>query len=143
MQRMSSTSRQAVMVVLLVSFSAGAVRAQEDGTKSALRGAYTATQADTGQELYRSNCTACHTTSILSGQTFQMNWGGRSAFDLVDRLKTTMPLDNPGKLRQEEYVAIVAYLLRINGYPAGDDALPADREHLKRVRIDAKADAAP
>ena len=41
-----------------------------------------------------------------------------------------MPEADPGSLSPAEYAAIVAYLLQINNYPAGDTDLPTSvRSH--------------
>ena len=45
-----------------------------------------------------------------------------------------MPQDRPGSLSAEEYAAIVAYFLQLNGRQAGDSELPADAELLGRRR---------
>jgi hypothetical protein len=45
-----------------------------------------------------------------------------------------MPQDRPGSLSAEEYAAIVAYLLQLNGRAAGDRELPADEALLGRMR---------
>jgi hypothetical protein len=45
-----------------------------------------------------------------------------------------MPRDDPGSLTAEEYAAVVAYMLRLNGRPPGERELPADAEALARMR---------
>jgi hypothetical protein len=44
-----------------------------------------------------------------------------------------MPQSSPGSLRTEEYLAILAYVLQVNEFPAGSKDLAA--EGLKDVRI--------
>ena len=134
----------AVGIGLLIAATAPRVWAQGDvsaAPKSVLQGAYSEAQAATGEDVYRLNCTSCHNSSILSGRTFQLAWAGRTAFDLYDRLRTTMPLDDPGRLSEQEYVDIVAYLFKLNGYPAGQTALTPARERLKQLRIDARMES--
>ena len=46
-----------------------------------------------------------------------------------------MPKDDPGSLSPEEYSAIISYMLRENGYPAGEEDLPADASTLQHIRI--------
>jgi hypothetical protein len=65
-------------------------------------------------------------------------WETRTAFDLFELIRTTMPIDNPGRLSREQYVDIVAYLFKLNRLPVGDRPLPADDEGLKQIRIEAK-----
>lgn len=96
---------------------------------------YSNRQARRGQNTYRKNCTACHNTAAYSGVGFRRVWSGRSVFELWEQIRTTMPNDGPGRLRPEEYADIVAYLLKLNGFPAGPDELPADAEVLRRLHI--------
>jgi hypothetical protein len=66
-----------------------------------------------------------------------MNWFGRTVFDLFKILKTTMPEDNIGGLSDEEYVRVIAYIFKLNGFPSGTDSLRADTLEMKRIRISA------
>ena len=109
--------------------------------KSALQGVYTDSQASRGDNEHASNCTSCHSTTNYVGAAFVKTWVGRTAFDLFDQLKTTMPDDSPGSLSPQQYVDIVAYILKINGYPAGADSLSTDPEALRLVRLEAKKDS--
>jgi hypothetical protein len=54
--------------------------------------------------------------------------------DLFEHISTNMPQDNPGSLSAAEYASIVAYILQLNGRPAGDEELPTDAELLNRMR---------
>src|SRR5262249_735547 len=102
---------------------------------SSLTGVYSQTQARKGAEAYRQYCSACHTTATHSGEVFKTTWGGRSAAELFDYLRTTMPNDNPGKLSRGQYTDIVAYLLQLNGMPAGPRSLGPDPKQLEQIRI--------
>jgi mono/diheme cytochrome c family protein len=106
--------------------------------KSALDGAYSDSQATRGERLYRTHCSSCHTAQNHSGPDFQQQWTGRTAYDLFEIIRTTMPLDDPGRLGRQEYADILAYLLKLNGYPAGTEPLASDNERLRRVRIEAR-----
>jgi glycine/D-amino acid oxidase-like deaminating enzyme len=104
-------------------------------TVSSLTGVYTRAQAGKGAEIYGRHCSACHTPAAHSGEAFQSTWSGRTAFELFDYLRTTMPDDNPGRLSRGQYTDIVAYLLQQNGMPAGPRRLSADPAQLERIRI--------
>ena len=135
-----------VAVLLLVTSAAGTAWAQQptggpDSALSTLRGVYSDAQAVRGESTYRANCTSCHATSAYTGAPFARAWGGRTAFDLFELIRTTMPNDNPGRLSRSEYAEIVAYLFKLNGFPPGEQALPNDDDGLKRIRIEAKAPA--
>ena len=60
----------------------------------------------------------------------------KTAFDVFNQIRTTMPDDNPGSLERQEYIDLVAYIFSLNAYPAGEGDLPADDDGLKKVRID-------
>ena len=63
---------------------------------------------------------------------------GSGPLDLFSTMQTKMPMDNPGSLKSEEYVDVVAYFFRGNAFPAGKDELTTDREQLKLIRIERK-----
>jgi hypothetical protein len=101
---------------------------------------YSEAQAARGDTEHQNNCSACHGTEKYSGDAFAKAWIGRTAFDLFDQIKTTMPDDNPGGLSVQQYTDIVAFIFKVNGMPAGPDSLPADPEAMRRIKIDAKPD---
>lgn len=96
---------------------------------------YTEGQADRGEAAFRSNCAACHLRNQFRGGAFRARWEGRTAYDLVDQLRATMPMDNPGGLSLDQYVDVTAYLLSLNQYEAGAEELPAEADVLREVRI--------
>jgi mono/diheme cytochrome c family protein len=123
--------------------TAQAQNAPAPAPPSTPRGAYTEAQAARGEATYRANCSSCHATSAHVGDAFVHAWDGRTAFDLFELIRTTMPIDNPGRLSREQYADIVAYMFKLNRFPAGERPLPADDEGLKQVRIEAKPTSAP
>ena len=61
-------------------------------------------------------------TGIRAGlieDTFTSRWQDGNLRDLLTIVKATMPQDKPASLTDEEYAAIVAYLLQANRYTAG------------------------
>jgi mono/diheme cytochrome c family protein len=98
--------------------------------------AYTAAQAQRGEARFKEICANCHVVSQFTGATFLRPWSGRTAYDLFDLISTTMPFDNPGQLSRESYADVLAYVFRLNGFPAGSAELPSDAAMLKQVRID-------
>jgi len=98
-------------------------------------GTYSDSQAVRGQQWYESSCAACHPSRDMSSPDFQMRWRGRTAFDLFDRMRTTMPLTAPGTLSRRTYTDIVAYLMKINGLPAGTTALASDSTVLRETLL--------
>ena len=55
----------------------------------------------------------------LAGEAFRAVWAGRSVRELFDSAKM-MPPANPGSLPDETYSSIVAYILQMNDYAAGE-----------------------
>lgn len=96
---------------------------------------YTEEQARRGQRAFRRVCSECHYTSEFKGPVFTDAWERRTARDLYRELRRTMPDDNPGGLPRQTYVDVMAYMLELNGYPAGSDELPPDEEVLRSYRL--------
>ena len=65
--------------------------------------------------------------------TFEVRWEDEkhSVDDLFYILRTLMPYENPATLSKQEYIDIDAYLLMMNGHPAGAQALPLDPSVLE------------
>ena len=73
-------------------------------------------------------------TPPLVGGAFTSNWNDLTVGDLFDRIRTTMPLDNPGRLSRTQTADVIAFVLKANNWPAGTTELPADSA-LKQIRI--------
>jgi mono/diheme cytochrome c family protein len=122
----------------------GAVGAQET-TSSALDGVYTTAQAFQGAQAFAQHCAVCHGASLggvgeapaLIGAQFISDFNGLTLGDLFERIRTTMPLDNPGALSRDQYSAILAFMLKSNGFPAGPRELYTRSEYLNVIRFDA------
>ena len=109
--------------------------AQPPGAVGTARGVYSDSQATRGGQWYASACAACHPGQALAGPDFQLKWSGRTALDLFDRVRNSMPLDAPGSLSRRTYTDIVAYLMRLNGLPAGTTALAPDTLVLRSALL--------
>jgi quinoprotein glucose dehydrogenase len=128
------------LVVLLA--AATALRAQEP-TASTTAGLYTEAQAERGRVAYAKYCQSCHGETLqgvdvapaLVGATFLGNWVGLSVGELADRIRMTMPQNDPGTLSAATTADLIALILESNGYPAGANALPRDVQLLQMVRI--------
>jgi mono/diheme cytochrome c family protein len=103
--------------------------------------AYTAAQAAKGETAFRYSCANCHAMTQFSGPSFLGAWEGGNAFELFQLISEQMPFDNPGSLPREQYLEVLAYLFKLNGFPAGSRPLPGEPQELKRIRIHAKAEA--
>lgn len=139
---MSPHHARALLVALtsvLVTPIRTTARAQ-DSTSSAAptQAIYSDGQAEKGKKTFGKSCAACHETFFFTGIRFEDAWVGHPVFELWDRIQSTMPQDKPGSLSKQQYADVVAYILKLNGYPAGKDALPGDPEALKMIVIEAR-----
>ena len=105
--------------------------------RSAHVGVYTEEQAEAGAEVYANVCSNCHNpTNPLSGDEFLRRWSGNPLWRLYEFISTRMPYGNGGMLPPEQYNAVVAYVLRENGYPAGDTPLPQTPLEVAHINLD-------
>src|ERR1035437_3786410 len=112
--------------------------------RSVLDGAYTEEQAKRGQPLYSRECASCPEPMLeggeeappLSGGTFTSNWNGSTVGDVFDRIRFTMPSDNPGRLSRQDDADVLAYMLSVDSFPTGKAELPAQTEILKQIRFE-------
>jgi S-disulfanyl-L-cysteine oxidoreductase SoxD len=110
------------------------------GEQSVSRGVYTHSQSTKGKNTFVNVCANCHSSGQFKGDNFQRAWAGRTVYDLFSQLRNTMPQDNPGGLSPQEYAAVIAYFLELNGYPTGTAELPTSTEALKKIRFETQAD---
>ena len=89
-------------------------------------GAYSAAQAEQGEQVYRSMCGECHFTREFRGTDFFFNYEGTSVGGFLELIAETMPEDDPGSLAMDQYLAVTAYILQLNEYPAGSGPLTAE-----------------
>jgi cytochrome c553 len=126
----------AVVVVTMATLWAGVVvgdaqQAPGDDLPRIWTGVYTSAQAEQGKVPFTGLCRRCHSDNLegsergpaLKGEPFMVNWDQQDLDRLRAKIRDTMPPDDPGKLTDDDYVGIVAYILQANGYPAGSTNL--------------------
>ena len=109
-------------------------------------GVYTKPQATRGQTAYQEECLKCHAENLgggeagpaLAGKEFLEKWNGKTAGDLFTVTRKTMPSDDPGNLGSRQYSDIVAYILSMNEFPAGQKELDSEIASLNDIRIETK-----
>ena len=132
-----------ILVIAAVAIVATAPEAQaQSDIKAASAGVYKEEQATRGDTVFQRTCLSCHTPLFHADEQFRMNWIGRTVYDLFKLLKTTMPEDNIGGLSDDDYTRVIAYILKLNGYPAGADSLSTDSLAQKKIRIGSDSTAA-
>lgn len=125
---------------LACSVMAAAGTAQEPPRPSGAitpQGQFNLAQAEQGARQFEQTCAACHTVAEHSGSRLRTRWNGTSVADLLEVMSSTMPASDPGSLTQEQYLGIIAYLLKETGYQAGEKPLTGDIEQLERMEIKA------
>jgi mono/diheme cytochrome c family protein len=131
---LACVTRRLVFCLLLLASAPAA--AQSNGTpERSVAGAFTEDQVARGEVAFRSFCQSCHEPTFHTGDQFRMSWFGRTVFDYFKVVKTTMPEDNPGGLSDDDYVRVLTYIFKLNGFPAGADSIPTDTVAMKRIRI--------
>lgn len=126
--------RPTPLLLLALLFAASPGRAQETGGAPS-DSAAAARQLNLGEQWFRSACLECHAVRGLDDGDFRLKWGGRNAYDLFERIRSTMPQNNPGTLSQATYAAIVAYLMKLNGMPVGARRVSSDSSALTSIRL--------
>ncbi len=117
------------------------IRAQDAGPRTVWAGVYTESQAERGGKLYADQCASCHGAEMmagagapsLAGPEFTFSWETRPLGGLFDFIKENMPPGQSGGLRDQEYAAIVAAMLKRNGFPASMTELPAAKADLDKI----------
>jgi len=105
---------------------------------------YTAAQSARGEETYQQYCAACHGARLqgtpaapLTGESFRGRWedGKHTLDDLYYIIRSLMPNNAPGSLSRAQYADVVAYILSVNNYPAGDAELVPKAAAMKALTL--------
>jgi ubiquinol-cytochrome c reductase cytochrome c subunit len=96
-----------------------------------------------GQKLLAANCAGCHGDKAeggnagptLSGPDFTNGYKDGNASALYNKISMDMPSSAPGSLTPEQYADVMAYVLNVNKYPAGQAEIPKDGAGLKTVKM--------
>ena len=105
----------AVAVVLVVCLTSGMTFAQQ-----------------TGEQLFSANCARCH-AGVEIERRLRGEWSGRTAGQLFERTRQTMPAESPGSLSDDDYIKLTAYMLDVGGMPTPIPPLTA--ANLDSVRM--------
>lgn len=129
MPRSAFGRRVAAAAALAAVLGAGGIAARSSASIPAI---YTSAQATSGAKLFAANCASCH-GDHLEGNVGPALTGPNlvtlakhtklKVGDLFGFMALQMPLNAPASLKKDQYAAIMAYILKVNGYPAGSKAL--------------------
>jgi mono/diheme cytochrome c family protein len=109
-------------------------------------GVYSSAQVARGKTAYANLCARCHGETLLGnddavplvGAEFVKRWEGKSIGAMVDLTQKDMPTDGPGKLTRRQVTDVTVFVLNANGYPAGQNEMPAELETLNAILIQPK-----
>jgi len=137
-----STVWLAAAAIVAVSVSYSVVMAEQE--KTSWDGVYTEAQAKRGEALWGEKCAKCHGPDLsggdapsLIGSEFSGNWDDLTLGDLSQRLRVSMPQDNPQSLSREQVADLVALILKGNRMPAGQTDLPLQTEVQQMIKYKA------
>lgn len=115
---MTPLRRGAVVAAVATALAAAATHADP---RTINDGIYTNEQAETGEELYAEHCLTCHDKKYFRPVLKARE--GQPLSIMYTVMSASMPESNPGALPRKDYVDILAYILSLSRYPAGDAEL--------------------
>jgi mono/diheme cytochrome c family protein len=130
-------------IVVGVAILAGTFVASAAQDKSQWDGVYSEAQAKRGEALYQQYCSSCHGADMaggemapgLAGGEFASNWNELTLGQLFERIRTSMPQNNPGSLSRQQDADILAFMLYKGTAPAGESELPTQTEMLNTIKF--------
>jgi mono/diheme cytochrome c family protein len=106
--------------------------------QTVLDGLYSETQAARGEAAYKATCSVCHGSGLdgvsapaLTGERFIEHWREGPLSSFYNFIRERMPPMRSAPVSGVNYLDIVTYILKVNGYPAGARELVSD--HLEDV----------
>ena len=125
-----------------VMVAAGTFVASAEQDKSQWDGVYSEEQAKRGEPLYQQYCSSCHGADMaggemapgLTGGEFASNWNDLSLGQLFERIRMSMPQNNPGSLSRQQNADILAFILYKRTAPSGASELPTQTEVLNMIK---------
>jgi mono/diheme cytochrome c family protein len=117
--------------------------AQAPGDRKVWDGVFTSPQAARGKAPFERACARCHNIELagsergpaLKGNVFWSKWDNENLGALFTKVRDTMPQDGPSIVSDEVKADILAYIMSMNGMPAGNDELKADIRALEAIKI--------
>ena len=131
----------AALIAVFAALSASAFQ-----TRSVRDGVYTDEQQKRGRAQFSEKCAMCHNEDLSGGEVapalfggnFMADWNGLTVGDLFERIRLSMPPDNPDKLNAQQRSDIIALILSANGFPTGPKELESKVEFLREIKIEPK-----
>lgn len=125
---MPEPSRRRAAAVIAAALSCLALLAGPALSKSAPPALYTTAQSSAGAKVFATQCSSCHGEHLEGGVGPALRGPNLvrlakktklSVGDVFSFLSLQMPLNAPATLSHDQYTAVMAFILKSNGYPAG------------------------
>jgi mono/diheme cytochrome c family protein len=138
-------SKQGVAVAVAATMWIGAVVAaqQAPGDRKVWDGVFTSAQAARGKAPFEQSCARCHNVELagsqrgpaLKGNVFWSKYENDNLATLYMFIRDNMPQDGPSLVTEEIKADVLAYIMSMNGMPAGNDELKADLRALESIKV--------
>ena len=130
-------------VVITVAVRPAVLGAQEGGGRKIWDGVYTEAQATRGKPAFETSCGRCHNNALvgsdrapaLKGDGFFSHWENDTLDKLFTKIRDTMPAGGIESVTDAGKLDILAYVLSVNGAPAGRAELSLDLPALESITI--------
>ena len=77
-----------------------------------------------GAQVFQTHCAHCHLPLDIDNR-LRTTWAGHSAKDLYEKIKVTMPAEQPGALSDQQYIDAVSYALQLGQIALPDGVITA------------------
>ena len=119
------------------------VMAQGNDGKKIWDGVFTEAQAARGKPAYETSCGRCHNNAMvgsdrapaLKGDGFFSHWENDTLDKLFTKIRDTMPAGGIESVTDAGKLDILAYVLSVNGAPAGNEELSLELPTLEAITI--------
>lgn len=116
---------------------------QQPDERKVWDGVFTSAQAARGKAPFERACGRCHNNELagsergpsLKGSVFWSKWENEPLGGLYTKIRDTMPQDGPSLVEDAQKADILAYIMSVNGMPAGSGELKADARELDLIKI--------
>ncbi|HUK32995.1 MAG TPA: c-type cytochrome [Vicinamibacterales bacterium] len=138
-----SNMRVSFVAAAIIWTSALAIVSAQQAEKKVWDGVYTSAQAARGKAPFERACGRCHNNELagsqrgpaLKGNVFWSKWDNDTLGDLYMKIRDTMPQDGPSLVEDAQKADILAYIMSVNGMPAGGEELKGDVRDLADIKI--------
>ena len=127
---------------MVLAFVCGATVRAQAPLAPIWEGIFTDEQAERGKTNFSQSCVRCHgadlagqTAPSLTGNRFITAWESETLYKLFVKVRDTMPPNFGTILTDEAKLDVVTYILRTNGFPAGQQELKVDAEILEGIQV--------